>query len=1302
MDSNTQNHRHYLVRLLSDPVSILLIMLIIGGSAYFWSQSRVPALDQKSQLGERNNISSIAFDVVYPVHIAQPIVERIVKTTINWSYTNWKGMTFGLFFGVIALSILQLHPPSNQTSNPFLNSLIGMTSGAPLGVCVNCATPIAQGMFLSGLRIETVLATLISSPTLNVIVLTTSFSLFPTYFAITKVLGSVCFIVLVIPLVVRLVGKKVDPEHDAAVAAEQLASELGEANTRGMQRFNTKQQVTIEGGFSQVILRTGKLLLNNAVYLFRLAVPLMLFAGFLGSILIEAIPLQNLTILEYSLLSLIFVASVAVLLPVPIAFDVIAVSAILATGISPGIAMTMLFALGAFSIYPAMIIAKTISIRLSLGLITAVITFAVLLGLLTEQLSFNISQNNQQLLERELAELPGQHPHQSPASIAHKVCQSSTMDSPEQCYLALIESGSLGEANPNLCTDFLNPGETNDRCRNTMQSRVATSTALKDDSLAPCSTLQDQSLIDSCVIRVLITRSFSPDIAAQCTAHVSPDRFDNCMENVYLKRIEGIANEEACDIARSEPGKTHCLQLLAGYKSAETRNVTACTSHSNPAASRLCYSLVFAESPEQQTAEFCQSLTSRSNSLNCMDEIIARKALAEADEIQCSNITAAWSQLACQSRIVASRFQIMLLDQSPPAVGNTLQVTGSSLAEKPPYQSPPGFTEFQVLDQGKLPKNITLEAAPYAVSRELESRPLAGRFIQHPGNTVGLKKRWQFKFTEFFDPFVLGRGIGSGDFDNDGWSDIAISTNSGVVLYRNFGGLRFEYFDQLNVPLNMDSFVVSLVDLDNDGWLEVFASAYGGRVVIFNNRAGHFDQNDAITLTNDNANVSLSTGFADWDQDGDLDIYLGNWSFGTEENFRTTYSVNQKVTNNQGSFLASDVEEITGDTLSVLFSDLDNNGILDLVIGNDRHVPDLWYLGSTYGFDLMDGQKTGVTTSLNTMSYESADFNNDLLMDIFSTDMSFDSNGATSYCELLQGQDIEECQAKIPGATAILNLDIAWCRTLETQSDQSACLAAMTIKLASTEKKPPLCNSIADASAQKLCLRLAQRYQADARISYDQYSNQQMSNKLLLGLAEGGFQDATHSAGVQSSYWSWSAKAADLDNDGYQDIYIGNGYEFGNPVELFSNVFFHNLQGAGFKRAEEAFNLDFMPNTSSFTYADFDRDGDLDIVTSSVMSQPFLFENQTNNNNSIQFSLRDQLGNRYGVGARITIYYGTNLHQMREIKLSGGYQSFDETVATFGLHNIGTIDKVEVRWPTGEMTVVEKLPANSRYRITRQ
>ena len=85
MDGDRQHKRSYLRRLFTDPVSILLMTLLVVGTLFFWSQSRVPALDQKAQMAERNNITSIAFDIVYPTHADQLMVERVAKTTINWS-----------------------------------------------------------------------------------------------------------------------------------------------------------------------------------------------------------------------------------------------------------------------------------------------------------------------------------------------------------------------------------------------------------------------------------------------------------------------------------------------------------------------------------------------------------------------------------------------------------------------------------------------------------------------------------------------------------------------------------------------------------------------------------------------------------------------------------------------------------------------------------------------------------------------------------------------------------------------------------------------------------------------------------------------------------------------------------------------------------------------------------------------------------------------------------------------------------------------------------------------------------------
>jgi len=80
------------IPLLKNRVFWLVIIILAVIVVTFWSQSRVPALNEKAQMADRINISAIAFDVVLPVNDSQPLYERTYKSSINWAYTNWKGM----------------------------------------------------------------------------------------------------------------------------------------------------------------------------------------------------------------------------------------------------------------------------------------------------------------------------------------------------------------------------------------------------------------------------------------------------------------------------------------------------------------------------------------------------------------------------------------------------------------------------------------------------------------------------------------------------------------------------------------------------------------------------------------------------------------------------------------------------------------------------------------------------------------------------------------------------------------------------------------------------------------------------------------------------------------------------------------------------------------------------------------------------------------------------------------------------------------------------------------------------------
>jgi hypothetical protein len=110
----------------------------------------------------------------------------------------------------------------------------------------------------------------------------------------------------------------------------------------------------------------------------------------------------------------------------------------------------------------------------------------------------------------------------------------------------------------------------------------------------------------------------------------------------------------------------------------------------------------------------------------------------------------------------------------------------------------------------------------------------------------------------------------------------------------------------------------------------------------------------------------------------------------------------------------------------------------------------------------------------------------------------------------------------------------------------------------------------------------------------------------------------------------------------------------------------------------------------------------LDIITTPEIGPMMIYQNNLHQNKSIAFEIRDYQGNSQGIGAKIFIYYGEGKHQYREILLSGGYKSYDESIAFFGLGDHQKVDRVEIHWSTGEkMEFNQPFESGHRYRIIR-
>jgi uncharacterized membrane protein YraQ (UPF0718 family) len=337
---------------------ILASVLMIGIAAFFWVDSRYPALYKKYHQGASVKVTgAITFGTVYAVDRSMPLRQRVWRTSVNWLQANEIGMTFGFFFGAAALTFLTTLP-RRRTSNRYVNALIGMVGGMPLGVCANCVAPIARGLYASGMSTESVLAAMFSSPTLNVIVLAMAFALFPLPIVGLKLATVGILILALAPLASRAAGRNVD------AGAAPCPITFSENENRG-----------------QALRSTATAYAKSFWYILKIGLPFMLLAAFLGAFVIELVP-QNALVMRITLPGIVLVSAIGTFLPVPMAFDVVIAYLAMTHGVPRPYVVALLCTLGIFSIYSFTMVGKTISWKIAGLTYGAVTLLGVLAGLI--------------------------------------------------------------------------------------------------------------------------------------------------------------------------------------------------------------------------------------------------------------------------------------------------------------------------------------------------------------------------------------------------------------------------------------------------------------------------------------------------------------------------------------------------------------------------------------------------------------------------------------------------------------------------------------------------------------------------------------------------------------------------------------------------------------------------------------------------------------------------------------------------------------------------------------------------------
>jgi len=617
------------------------------------------------------------------------------------------------------------------------------------------------------------------------------------------------------------------------------------------------------------------------------------------------------------------------------------------------------------------------------------------------------------------------------------------------------------------------------------------------------------------------------------------------------------------------------------------------------------------------------------------------------------------------------------------------------------------------LSRGDVRVSATALNSPVAADGKL--------FTRMEGNVLGIDQPYQFSLLRWSQPFSEFGGVASGDVHNDGWPDVVVSSQSGVYLYANTGG-SFEQ-QEIEIPGLHDEFVanVALADINSDGWLDMLYSTYRNGTYLVYNQDGDFRVENRVRLPNhESAWISAAMGFGDIDKDGRLDIVLGNWTLGSalSRKFLGRDTSRNVVLMNRGdSFERIDLDGPDGESLTVLVSDWSGDGNLDLIIGNDFAVPDLYYLGDGTGnLKLVTAADEIIpVTALLTMSATTADINNDLKPEIYIGNVSGTDHSTMmripELCVDTEGTSKHEQCLEVRANQDLMNTSLSrndplMCAEFTDVSFVNQCIG-MHLNLKSWWKDDPEACHMLQGKFPALSVICEEYFREELIPVKGEFAplipqGARRANVLLVRGDDGKFVDQALELNLREAGWVWNAKFADLDHDEWQDIYIVNGYfnENTQPARE-SNHLFRNNGGQGFVDITAESDMQLFAESSTYTYIDIDNDGDLDIIAREVLGPVWIYRNNTTDGNSIEFELNDTVGNRFGIGSKVTVHYEGKA-QIREMMASGGFSSFDAPQVHFGLGSAENVDRVEVNWSTGETTELSgNFEKGRRYRLSR-
>lgn len=543
-----------------------------------------------------------------------------------------------------------------------------------------------------------------------------------------------------------------------------------------------------------------------------------------------------------------------------------------------------------------------------------------------------------------------------------------------------------------------------------------------------------------------------------------------------------------------------------------------------------------------------------------------------------------------------------------------------------------------------------------------------------------------------------GGGVGIGDFNNDGLQDIYFTGNMvSNKLYLNKGNLQFEDITKSAGVSGDGKWCkgVAVIDINNDGWMDMYVCASMDKnpekrknLLYINqgldkNGLPYFKEMAAEYGLDDTTHSTMAT-FFDYDNDGDLDMYLvvnqipknvnpsifrpkitdGSFPstgrlYRNDWNAKLKHPVFTNVTKQAGL-------TIEGYGHGVTIADINKDGWKDIFVTNDFLSNDLLYINNHDGTFTEKAASYFKHTSANGMGQDVIDINNDGLSDVVELDMNPEDN----------------------------------------------------------YRKKMMLNSSS--------------YQAFQLNDFFKYQYQYVRNTIQANqgprvnandsIGDPIFSDVGYFSGMSATDWSWTPLVADFDNDGFRDVVITNGFpkditdhdfiafrKDASPIIPMAytlkqipevklhNYAFHNNGNLTFDDVSKDWGLTAVTFSNGAVYADLDNDGDLDMIVNNINDEASVYENTTMdskpvNKHYLDVKLIGDSINRNGLGTWIELYYGGKQQAYEETPYRG-YLSSIQSNPHFGLGNVSIIDSIVVKWPDGKKQVLQKVHTNQTISI---